>query len=385
MANKRMFDKSIIDSDQFLDMPLTSQAVYFHLNMRADDYGFVDNWKSILRIVGGKEDDIKVLIMKKLIIPFKSGVIVISHWKLNNNLQKDRIKSTKYIDELRHLKLNESKEYELIDNDEESNILLETGIKETPEWQKKRDDAYKNSSLPYSFLYKIRNSFDNENCPVCGKLMRINSDIKGNMPSIQHLVPISKGGVHELDNIAVICYECNNAIRDEIVNEKLNSDLVKKKWEFLSRSASGYVDKNSIDKNSIEENSITYSSAKAEQHDQNLKEIIDYLNLKSGKHYKYTANNINKIKARIREGFTIDDFKIVIEKKCEEWLNNNEMNRYLRPETLFGNKFESYLNQNNKVNRKITPDWFYKTFEEEEMSEDERRELEAIENGTYRP
>ncbi len=360
MANKRMFDKSIIDSDQFLDMPLTSQAVYFHLNMRADDYGFVDNWKSTLRIIGGKEDDIKVLIMKKLIIPFKSGVIVISHWKLNNNLQKDRIKSTKYIDELRHLKLNENKEYELIDNDEESNILLETSIKETPEWQKKRDDAYKNSSLPYSFLYKIRNSFDNEICPVCGKLMRINSGIKGNMPSIQHLVPISKGGVHELDNIAVICYECNNAIRDEIINEKLNSDLVKKKWEFLSRATSGYVDKNSIDKNSIDKNSIdknsidknsieVYSSAKAEQCEPKMKEIIDYLNFKTNKHFKYTKNNINKIKTRLNEGFSIDDFKIVIDKKTNEWLNDKNMNTYLRPETLFGNKFESYLNQRETI------------------------------------
>ena len=99
MAQKRMFDKRVIDSDNFLEMPLSTQAVYFHLNMRADDDGFVDNWKSILRLIGGKEDDLKVLISKKFVIPFEKGVIVIKHWKLNNVLRKDRYIETIHQDE----------------------------------------------------------------------------------------------------------------------------------------------------------------------------------------------------------------------------------------------------------------------------------------------
>lgn len=116
MANKRMFDKRVIDNDSFLEMPLTTQAVYFHLNMRADDDGFVDNWKSILRTVGGKEDDIKVLITKKFIIPFEKGVIVIRHWRLNNYLQNDRTKPTIYQEEKKKLLLDKNGVYSLYPN-----------------------------------------------------------------------------------------------------------------------------------------------------------------------------------------------------------------------------------------------------------------------------
>lgn len=80
----------------------------------------------------------------------------------------------------------------------------------------------------------------------------------------------------------------------------------------------------------------------------NINNIIDYLNLKTNKHFKYTASNIGKIRARIKEGFTEEDFKQVIDKKCLEWLNDKKMNTYLRPETLFGSKFESYLQQDSK-------------------------------------
>ena len=77
-----------------------------------------------------------------------------------------------------------------------------------------------------------------------------------------------------------------------------------------------------------------------------LTEIIDYLNLKANKKYRYTSNSTNMlIKKRFRDGFTVEDFKIVIDKKCSQWLNNEKMKIYLRPKTLFGHKFESYLNE----------------------------------------
>ena len=99
MAERRMFSKSVIDSDMFLDMPLSAQALYFHLSMRADDDGFVDNPKKIQRMVGASDDDCKILAAKKFIIPFESGIVVIRHWKIHNYIQKDRYKETVYLDE----------------------------------------------------------------------------------------------------------------------------------------------------------------------------------------------------------------------------------------------------------------------------------------------
>ena len=94
-----MFSKSVIDSDMFLDMPLSAQALYFHLSMRADDDGFVNNPKKIQRMVGASDDDCKILVAKKFIIPFESGIVVIRHWKIHNYIQKDRYKETVYLDE----------------------------------------------------------------------------------------------------------------------------------------------------------------------------------------------------------------------------------------------------------------------------------------------
>ena len=99
MAERRMFSKSVIDSDMFLDMPLSAQALYFHLSMRADDDGFVNNPKKIQRMIGASDDDCKILIAKKFIIPFESGIVVIRHWKIHNYIQKDRYKETVYLDE----------------------------------------------------------------------------------------------------------------------------------------------------------------------------------------------------------------------------------------------------------------------------------------------
>ena len=111
MAQKRMFSLSVVDTDQFLEMPLSSRLLYYELGMRADDDGFVSNWKKILSFTGLKEDDLKVLIAKKYIIPFDSGVIVIRHWRMNNYLQKDRTKPTIYQEELKKLGLDDNNVY----------------------------------------------------------------------------------------------------------------------------------------------------------------------------------------------------------------------------------------------------------------------------------
>ena len=111
MAERRMFAKTIIDSDAFLDMPISAQLLYFHLSMRADDEGFINKPKTIMRICGCKDDDIKILFAKKFVIPFDSGVVVIKHWKIHNYIAKDRFVETKYKEEREQLQLDENKAY----------------------------------------------------------------------------------------------------------------------------------------------------------------------------------------------------------------------------------------------------------------------------------
>lgn len=106
-----MFAKTVIDSDSFLDMPLTSQALYFHLAMRADDDGFVNSPKKIQRAIGSSDDDMRLLIAKNFIISFNSGVIVISHWKMHNYIRKDRYHETCYIQEKSQLFKAKNGEY----------------------------------------------------------------------------------------------------------------------------------------------------------------------------------------------------------------------------------------------------------------------------------
>ena len=116
MAEKRMFAKTIIDSDAFLDMPQSTQLLYFHLSMRADDDGFINKPKTVLRVVGCKDDDLKILIAKKFIIPFESGIVVIKHWKIHNYIAADRYHETKYKGEKSLLELDENKAYRLEDD-----------------------------------------------------------------------------------------------------------------------------------------------------------------------------------------------------------------------------------------------------------------------------
>ena len=113
MAERRMFAKTIIDSDAFLDMPMSTQALYFHLSMRADDDGFINNPRRIQRMVGASDDDLKLLIAKSFIITFESGVVVIKHWKIHNYIQSDRYKPTVYADEKAQLDVKKNKAYTL--------------------------------------------------------------------------------------------------------------------------------------------------------------------------------------------------------------------------------------------------------------------------------
>ena len=111
MAQKRMFSLQIVDTDAFLDMPISSQLLYFHLTMRADDEGFVGNPKKIMRLIGVQDDDIKILIGKRFILSFESGVVVIKHWLIHNTIRMDRFNKTSYDKEKSLIKTSENKAY----------------------------------------------------------------------------------------------------------------------------------------------------------------------------------------------------------------------------------------------------------------------------------
>ena len=113
MAERRMFTKKITESDSFLDMPSSTQMLYFHFSMNADDDGFVNNPKKIQKMCGASDDDFKLLIVKSFIILFDSGIIVIKHWKMHNYIQADRYRPTDYVEEKSMLGIKSNKAYTL--------------------------------------------------------------------------------------------------------------------------------------------------------------------------------------------------------------------------------------------------------------------------------
>lgn len=246
MAEKRMFAKTIIDSDAFVEMPISARLLYYDLGMRADDDGFVNSPKKIMRMIGASEDDMRILAMRKFIIPFDNGLVVIKHWRINNYLRSDRYRETTYKDEKALLLIDENNAYTLADEEE------------------------KNPGIPV--------------------------------------------GIPMVD-----------------------------------------ADKNRLDKNRLDKNIYV--------------EVIDYLNGKIGSKYMATSKATReKIHARVEDGFTLDNFKTVIDKKADEWIGT-EQEKFLRPETLFGTKFEGYLNQNIIKSKKQSSNPFLEMLREEQYEQ----------------
>lgn len=240
MAQRRMFSRKITETDRFLEMPLSSQALYFHLNMGADDEGFIDKAKTIQRTIGASDDDMKLLIAKGFLIPFDSGVVVIRHWRIHNYIRSDRFQSTLHQDEKTQLEYDHSK-----------TAMLKP-----------------------------------------------------------------------LENVIPNGYQMDTQ---------------------------GRVGKVSLDEGSL----TTYPK---DPDNILYKEIIDYLNSKTGKNYRDNVQkNRSLIKARWSEGYRLDDFKQVIDNMVKDW-SGTKYAKYLRPETLFGTKFDGYLNQGNVVKREKKTD-----------------------------
>lgn len=244
MAQRRMFSKKITETDRFLEMPLSSQALYFHLSMGADDEGFIDRAKTIQRTIGASDDDIKLLIAKGFLIPFESGVVVIRHWRIHNFIQSDRFQKTIHEKERNKIEYDNSKTAQI----KAPEHWIQNGSKMDPQYRLGKD--------------------------------RLDKD--------------------RLDIYSRVSDETPTASKDE-----------------------------------KEEKNLTAKT----------KEILEYLNSKLSTNYKSTSKKTQSlVRARLNEGYAVDDFKKIIDIKYDEWINTN-MSKYLRPETLFSNKFESYINQ----------------------------------------
>jgi hypothetical protein len=131
MAKKRMVSNQIVDSDDFLDMPLSAQALYFHLLVRADDEGFTNGIKKVMRMIGSRDDDLKVLIGKKFVIMFESGVLVIKHWLIHNTIRKDRLIETTHLEEKDQISIKRNNSYTLKTSKQKQIILDDVQVTDT--------------------------------------------------------------------------------------------------------------------------------------------------------------------------------------------------------------------------------------------------------------
>lgn len=225
MARKRMFDMEIVDTDLFLDMPQSSQNLYFHLGMRADDDGFVSNPKKIIKIIGANDDDLKLLFLKKFVIPFESGVCVITHWKLNNYLRKDRYIETIYKEEKKQLVEDENGVYSL--GIPKCNQMLTNGIHSIEEnsIEKKSIEEKRIDIIDDNERYVNESLQSNTNVTQCNTninqkhqdIINIYNTYCGKLPKIQKLTDKRKTAVNKLlkeftiEQFEEICINANES------------------------------------------------------------------------------------------------------------------------------------------------------------------------------
>lgn len=150
MGERRMFTRKITESDAFLDMPSSTQMLYFHLAMNADDDGFVNNPKKIQKMCGAADDDFKLLIAKSFVILFDSGIAVIKHWKMHNYIQSDRYKPSDYVEEKSMLGIKKNKAYTLDESKMEIRCIPDSVKKEKKRKEsKKNEEDIEKRKLPY--------------------------------------------------------------------------------------------------------------------------------------------------------------------------------------------------------------------------------------------
>lgn len=229
MAQKRMFTMKIVDSDAFLDMPATTQCLYFHLNMRADDDGFIGNPKRIMKITGASEDDLRLLIAKRFVLTFEDGVIVIKHWRMHNTLSRDRYAETSYTDEKKMLLLKDNGSYSLTGgNPIDDTRLIERSGRQTQ--QRRNKDATKTHS-DKGLDKDIDKEKDNK--LIVSKDTICQTDVRRVIEEWNKLQEVGINPIRDIKPSSKRCQLLKGRIREYGIDEVLNAINNVRKSDFL--------------------------------------------------------------------------------------------------------------------------------------------------------
>lgn len=229
MAQKRMFTMKIVDSDAFLEMPLSTQCLYFHLNMRADDDGFIGNTKRIMKITGASEDDLRLLIAKRFVLTFEDGVIVIKHWRMHNTLSRDRYAETSYTDEKKMLLLKDNGSYSLTGgNPIDDTRLIERSGRQTQ--QRRNKDATKTRS---DKGLDIDIDKEKDNKLIVSKDTICQTDVRRVIEEWNKLQEVGINPIRDIKPSSKRCQLLKGRIREYGIDEVLNAINNVRKSDFL--------------------------------------------------------------------------------------------------------------------------------------------------------
>lgn len=229
MAQKRMFTMKIVDSDAFLEMPLSTQCLYFHLNMRADDDGFIGNPKRIMKITGASEDDLRLLIAKRFVLTFEDGVIVIKHWRMHNTLSRDRYAETSYTDEKKMLLLKDNGSYSLTGgNPIDDTRLIERSGRQTQ--QRRNKDATKTHSDKGLDIDKDK---EKDNKLIVSKDTICQTDARRVIEEWNKLQEVGINPIRDIKPSSKRCQLLKGRIREYGIDEVLNAINNVRKSDFL--------------------------------------------------------------------------------------------------------------------------------------------------------
>lgn len=231
MAQKRMFTMKIVDSDAFLEMPLSTQCLYFHLNMRADDDGFIGNTKRIMKIIGASEDDLRLLIAKRFVLTFEDGVIVIKHWRMHNTLSRDRYAETSYTDEKKMLLLKDNGSYSLTGgNPIDDTRLIERSGRQTQ--QRRNKDATKTHS-DKGLDKDIDIDKEKDNKLIVSKDTICQTDVRRVIEEWNKLQEVGINPIRDIKPSSKRCQLLKGRIREYGIDEVLNAINNVRKSDFL--------------------------------------------------------------------------------------------------------------------------------------------------------
>lgn len=223
LAQKRMFTMKIVDSDAFLDMPATTQCLYFHLNMRADDDGFIGNPKRIMKIAGASEDDLRLLIAKRFVLTFEDGVIVIKHWRMHNILSRDRYAETSYTDEKKMLLLKDNGSYSLTGgNPIDDTRLIERSGRQTQ--QRRNKDATKTlSDIDKGLDIELDKDIDKDNNLIVSKDTIRQTDVRRVIEEWNKLQDVGIAPIRDIKPASKRCQMLKGRIREYGMDDLLKA------------------------------------------------------------------------------------------------------------------------------------------------------------------